>query len=259
MKGARFISLLSLVVLATQCARVHGDGNLSPFCEKAISNYSSGACPEVSTFDIVDTVAYAGVWYEIGSTAQFKLSSEAGLDCLQANYTLQLSNDTSQGASQLAVVNSGRRSLGPVATLGVTGISTGAKDVCMSARGVCSQLSPPSQMMQSVTELRKIAFMVRKELPDQAEILNDVAQKIEGYGYNISAEFTKMAEHVHRIQTLDGYLSAGNNTASANVEQIKLEMIEIEKHIDVFMEFVNEMTTARILLGQVCSTHLSAF
>ena len=87
MKATRFALFFFLVI------RIHGDVNLSPFCEKAISN-SSGVCPEVSTFDIIDISAYAGVWYEIGSTAQFKLLSEAGLDCLQANYTVQVSNDT---------------------------------------------------------------------------------------------------------------------------------------------------------------------
>jgi len=251
LKGMAFTLV---VFLAIQFAGIQGDANVGSFCEKAIANYNnSGACPEVSTFDIVDTVAYAGVWYEIGSTAQFKLLSEAGLDCLQANYTMQISN----GTTSLAVVNSGRRSLGPVATLGVTSISTGAKDVCMSARDVCAYLGPPSGMMQSVTELRKIASTVRKELADQATILDDVAQKIESCGYSISKEFTIVAEHVQTVQKLDGYLSAGNNTATANVEQIKLEIIELCKHIDVLEEFVNEMAIARSLLGQVRNTCLS--
>lgn len=228
-------------------AGVHGDANQGPFCAKAIANYNtSGSCPEVSTFDIIDTAAYAGVWYGLGSTAQVKLLSEAGLDCLQANYTLQVSNTT----TSLAVVNSGRRSLGPVATLSVTSISTRAKDVCMSARDVCAYLGPLSGMMQSVHELRRIASVVRKQLPDQATILDDVAQKIEGYGSSISHEFTMVAEHVQTIQKLDGYLSAGNNTATGNVEQIKLEIIEICKHVDTLATFVDEMATARSLLGQ---------
>jgi hypothetical protein len=236
-----------ILLLAIQIAGILGDANQGPFCAKAIANYNtSGSCPEVSTFDLIDTAAYAGLWYELGSTAQFKLFSEAGLDCLQANYTLQVSNAT----TSLAVVNSGRRSLGPMATLGVTSISTGAKDVCMSARDVCSYLGPPSGMMQSVSELRRIASIVRKELPDQATILDDVAQKIESYGSSISKEFTMVAEHVQTIQKLDGYLSAGNNTTTANVEQIKLEIIEICKHVDTLAMFLDEMATARSLLGQ---------
>lgn len=197
--------------------------------------------------------AYAGVWYEIGSTAQFKLVSEAGLDCLQATYTVQVNNNT----TSLAVVNSGRRVLGPVATLAVTSISSGTSDVCMNARDVCEYLGPASDAMQSVAELRTIADKLRKELPDQSDILETVAQQIERFASRISAEFTMMADHVQMIQRLDGSLSVGNDTATANVEQIKLELIGISKHIDVFAEFVDQMATARSLLGQVRHSPLS--
>lgn len=257
MIGTRLITLcrslfLLILVSTREFGGVHGVVTPDPFCEKANNYSNSTGCPDVSTFDIVDTAAYAGLWYEIGSTAQFKLQSEAGLDCLQANYTLQPPSDPS--CASLAVVNSGVRSLGAIATLGITSISTGAKDVCMGARDVCSYLGPPSAMMQSVTELRKVSDIVKRSLPEQAVTLNDVAQKVEGYGYNISKEFTMLAEHVARIQNFNGYLSAGNGSATANVEQIKLDMIAISKHIDVFVEFVHEMATARSVLGQVSNT-----
>lgn len=249
--GARHtLWLLFFLVLfiALQFAKVISGIDLSPFCVKANSNF--GTCPEVSSFDIVDIAAYAGLWHQIGSTAQYKLMTEAGSSCLQANYTVQLSNDTNQGAS-LTVLYSGIRTLDPVATLGITSVSSASRDVCMNARDVCSLIDTSSNFMQSVTELRKIAFMVKKELPYQTEILDYVAQQIEGCGYNISKEFTMLAEHVQAIQKFDGSLSEGNGTATAIVEQMRLAMIAIGKHINVFVEFVNEIATARSLLDQV--------
>lgn len=243
--GMRLIALCGFLILV---AAVHGVVPLGPFCERANSYATSTGCPDVSTFDVVDTAAYAGMWYEIGSTAQFKLLSEAGLNCLQANYTLEL---PTSGPSQLSIVNSGVRSLGAIATLGVTSISAGAKDVCTGARDVCSYLGPQSATMQSVTELRRVADMVRLSLPEEAVSLDDVALQVEGYGRNISKELTMLAAHVARIQIFDGYLSAGNGTAAANVEQIKLDMIAVSKHVDAFVEFVREMAAARSLLAQV--------
>ncbi|KAG0576146.1 hypothetical protein KC19_5G058600 [Ceratodon purpureus] len=249
MMGTRLCTILFLLTLIaiTEFAGVHGVATLDSFCEKA-NSYSNSTCPDVSTFDIVDPAAYAGMWYEIGSTAQFKLLSEAGLDCLQSNYTLQLPNDPSGAA--LAVVNSGERSMGAIATLAITSISTGAKEICMNARDVCSYIGPSSAMMQSVTELRIVSDKVKSSLPEQAATLDDVAQKVENYAYNVSKEFTMLAKHVAKIQTMDGFLSAGNDSAT-NVDQLKLDMIAMSKHIDVFVEFMHEMDIARSLLAQV--------
>ena len=242
-----------ILVVELLGVRVHGVevDTRGAFCERANGWDVMTGCPDVSTFDIVDMAAYAGVWYEIGSTAQFKLLSEAGLDCLRANYTLQ---DQSGLAASLAVVNSGVRSLGPVATLGVTSISAGAKEVCVSARDVCSYLGLASAMMQSVAELRKISDMVRRQVPEQALTLDGVARTVQGFGDKISTELTMVAEHVGSIQTSDGYLSAGNGTTAVNVQQIKLGLEAISKHVDVFVEFVHEMATARSLLGQVSNS-----
>lgn len=221
---------------------------LSPFCEKANTNVTS--CPDIPTFDIVDAEAYAGLWYEIGSTAQFKLITEAGLSCSQVNYTVRVSHDLNQGAT-LSVVNSGLRAIGPVSTLGVTSINRGSKDVCEGARDVCSVLGSGSDLLQCVEELCKVAYLISDGHPREAEVLRSTGKEISGYAYNISKEIPKLAKHLKQIQIIDGAISQANGRAKDNVEKIKLEVISATKYVAEIQEFVKEMTAARKCLVEV--------
>ena len=91
--------------------------------------------------------AYAGVWYEISSTAGFKFQTEGGLICSQAEYSLILQssqqqtpenggNGTATGGSgsgaapYLAVRNSGRLISSPLITQLVSQIAAGNRISC---------------------------------------------------------------------------------------------------------------------------------
>ena len=236
-----------------------GTLHLRSFCDRATSNATITTCPTVSTFDLIDITAYAGLWYEIGSTAQFKLTTFAGMTRVEANYTVvQTTSSSSSDGDQLlhstttiSAVNSGVRTLGPIATTGVAGINRGAKDVCQGARDVCSSLGSQSDLMQSVNELCKVAYLLADDRPDLSPTLTSVANQVQGYAFNISRELPMLARHVKEVQIQNGYLSEANGTAKARVEQLRLDLIAISKHVDVIVEFVNEMAAARKSLVEV--------
>ena len=250
-----------------------GTLHLTSFCDRATSNTTTiTTCPAISTFDLIDITAYAGLWYEIGSTAQFKLTTFAGMTRVEANYTVvQTTSSSSSDGDQLlhstttiSAVNSGVRTLGPIATTGVAGINRGAKDVCQGARDVCSSLGSQSDLMQSVNELCKVAYTLADDRPDLSPTLTSVAKQVQGYASNISyVELPMLARHVKEVQVQNGYLSgdeAINGTAkAARVEQLRLDLSAISKHVGVIVEFVNEMAAARKCLVEVslpCNYHI---
>lgn len=239
--------------------------HLTSFCDRATSNTTTiTTCPAISTFDLIDITAYAGLWYEIGSTAQFKLTTSAGISRVQTNYTVSQTTSSSSSDQNLhstttiSAVNSGVRTLGPIATTGVAGINRGAKDVCQGARDVCSSLGSQSDLMQSVNELCKVAYILADDRPDLSPTLTGVAKQVQGYASNISyVELPMLARHVKEVQVQNGYLSSDeeaniNGTAkAARVEQLRLDLAAISKHVAVIVEFVNEMAAARKCLVEV--------
>jgi hypothetical protein len=236
------------------------DLHLTSFCDRATSNTTITTCPAISTFDLIDITAYAGLWYEIGSTAQFKLTTSAGMSRVETNYTVFQTTSSSSSSDDdhhlhstttISAVNSGVRTLGPIATTGVAGINRGAKDVCEGARDVCSSLGSQSDLMQSVNELCKVAYILADDRPDLSPTLTSVAKQVQGYAFNISRELPMLARHVKEVQVQNGYLSEANGTADARVEQLRLDLTAISKHVSVIVEFVNEMAAARKCLVEV--------
>lgn len=234
-----------------------GTLHLSSFCDRATSNTTITTCPVISTFDLIDITAYAGLWYEIGSTAQFKLTTSAGMSRVETNYTVIQTTSSSSSdhhlhsTTTISAVNSEVRTLGPIATTGVAGINRGAKDVCQGVRDVCSSLGSQSDLMQSVNELCKVAYILADDRPDLSPTLTSVAKQVQGYALNISRELPMLARHVKEVQVQNGYLSEANGTAKARVEQLRLDLIAISKHVGVIVEFVNEMAAARKSLVEV--------
>ncbi|CAM6025185.1 unnamed protein product [Sphagnum balticum] len=215
-----------------------------PFCKMAVARNVT-TCPDIPTFDILDADAFTGTWYEVGSTAQFKLSAEAGMSCPQVTYSLATTPHTgfNQGVV-FNVLNSGVQVISPLAALEVHNINQGTKDICWNARDVCSMLASGS-LQQSLAELAQVSSRVEEGSPDEASTLRAVQSKISTATENITLQLDGLAYHMIDIQTHNGYLSQANGTDKSSVDEIKHAILQARQNKAAIMELVSQIANAR--------------
>eukprot|EP00897_Mesotaenium_endlicherianum_P007023 jgi/Mesen1/6349/ME000328S05630 len=81
-------------------------------------------CPTPQVVNTVQLDKYAGRWYEIASTARFKVQRENGLICNQASYGLQAQAEGSNASASVSVLNSGKLIADPFTTSAVVSIAS---------------------------------------------------------------------------------------------------------------------------------------
>jgi hypothetical protein len=215
-----------------------------PFCKMAVARNVT-TCPDIPTFDILDADAFTGTWYEVGSTAQFKLSAEAGMSCPQVTYSLATTPHTgfNQGVV-FNVLNSGVQVISPLAALEVHNINQGTKDICWNARDVCSMLASGS-LQQSLAELAQVSSRVEEGSPHEASTLRAVQSKISTATENITLQLDELAYHMIDIQTHDGYLSQANGTEKSSIDEIKHAILQARQNKAAIIELVSQIANAR--------------
>ncbi|KAH7276600.1 hypothetical protein KP509_39G013800 [Ceratopteris richardii] len=193
----------------------------SSFCQRAEASRQCANPPTVdSDFKVEE---YLGKWYEIGSTAAFKLLSEAGLVCNQALY--------SSANGTLSLLNSGLRVISRLAAAEVTAINVAARGSCAAAREVCYQLPALIELSQSLSD------------PSLGHRLASSAQAAD-------LALHRLAADVSLVQQANGDISQANYSSGGRTLQSSIDVInrytkDAEEHQDAIADFAVELNKIR--------------
>lgn len=180
------------------------------FCGRAEASKSCAKPPTVD--DIFKVEEYLGKWYEIGSTASFKLLTEGGLACNQARYSASL-------AGKLSLLNSGLRVISRLAVAEVAAVNVAARGACAAARDVCYQLSSVGQLSHSLSNLSLIHGNAGAQLLQLSNELKSSAQAAQYALQNLS-------DDVSLIQKVNGQISQANYSSS-----LQSSVADIKEHV----------------------------
>lgn len=201
------------------------------FCSRA---RASKSCPTPPTFDSVNLQAYLGHWYEIGSTASFKLLTESGLVCDQAQY--------SAASGNVSLLNSGLKVIGPLAIAEIGAVSLAAGGVCTGARDICYDLAPSSGISQALYYISNAKGNLTKT---DAALLSQISQKLR-----VSLEATEMAlqvlaDNIKQVQQLNSQLSQANASLPESINAIKSNVSQASQEQAAISNLVGELSEAQ--------------
>lgn len=205
MKKHQQISMSKMVALFTVIFLVGSSALLNvceahAFCSRAVASRS---CPKPPTIDSFNLEAYLGRWYEIGSTARFKLSTEAGVACDQAVY--------SSTAGKFALLNSGLQVINGAAQ--IRGVTASARAICSGARNACFQLQAAGQVSHALQSFNTTHSL---QLAHQLSFSADAA----------ALHLQRIAEDVTHIQQVNGQIS------QANASSLQSSIADINEYVD---------------------------
>ncbi|CAI6007102.1 unnamed protein product [Closterium sp. NIES-65] len=159
------------------------------------------SCPRPPTVAQVNLSAYAGRWFEIGTSARFKLQRENGLVCNQVRYTFSAGSGGSAGGADagtsgvsIRVENSGRLVASPAVLQSMGSVAGNSRDACIALANVSSAAASALELLQSQPQAAAAC--------SQANITNEFLN-IEASARSISASIAAMATLAARISQLD--------------------------------------------------------
>jgi lipocalin len=165
----------------------------------------------------VDIESYVGTWYQIASTARYKLSYESGLVCEQANYTL-LSEPV---AARISVVNSGAAVISRPEAAALSRFSLTAGAVCSNARIICSLATPrTSRLRQSLAALGSAELALSDAHPSTAAELHIHTRSAARLLRLVESEIESLALNASLIQQAHARLSQDVGRRSDNIHHI---------------------------------------
>jgi lipocalin len=184
-------------------------------CDYCSDSLAVTSCPDVSTYSQIDLSAYAGKWYEIGSSASFKNLMEAGGVCAEAQYT-------AENSTTLKVENSNFLTASPLAITAVGGISGSSSLVCQQARAVCSELNTGDSLLnEGLSKVWKFQSDISSSYPTEAGQVSTAANKIQQAMPNFAPQLAQLSQYVTQLQTQNSQLSQTDGDASGVVSSIK--------------------------------------
>ncbi|MCO5551529.1 hypothetical protein L7F22_005033 [Adiantum nelumboides] len=200
------VMLLVMLLLSTSSA----EATEKHFCERAEASRKCANPPTVDEDGQFKVEEYLGKWYEIGSTASFKLLTEAGLVCNQARYS-------ASPAGNLSLLNSGLRVINSVAVAEVAAVNVAARGACAAARQVCHQLVGVGQISRSLATVHGA----------DAELLH-LSQQLSTSVQVTQQALDNLSQDVTLIQQGNDQISQANPSSSlqASVAAIKQYVME---------------------------------
>lgn len=164
----------------------------------------------------------AGKWYEIGTNARFKLFRENGMACNSANYTVVSTPPNFWGVTQsnLSIVDSGVKALGPLGGYGITQVSLASRGLCTNARSICNLMSSDSQLGHALTQLATTSGQLLLLHPIEAAQLINASANVGAAINSINAALDALTKNVTSIQYLNTQLSQANGSIQGTLQQL---------------------------------------
>ena len=165
------------------------------FCNRALEPKKT--CPTPPTPSSLDLNTLLGSYYEIGSTAHYKLRNELGMACTHTNFSL----DTSASSENIVTVNvltSGVPVVQGQQTLSaLTRIASLSASVCSSAARMCSMISPQSKIYDASLRVSGVAQALSSSNPIDASTLDQVVSTLNASVGGIHSHIERLSRSIN--------------------------------------------------------------
>ncbi|CAM6122637.1 unnamed protein product [Calypogeia fissa] len=217
-------------------------------------------CPTPPTFDLVNLQAMSGKWYEIGTNAKFKLFRENGMACNSANYTAVSTPPNFWGVTQsnLSIVDTGVKAMGPLSGYGVAQVSLASKGLCTNARTICSLMTSDSQLGQAVTQLATSSGQLLLLHPIEAAQLINASASVGAAINSINAALDALTRSVTSIQYINAQLSQVNGSVQTNLQQLTNVTTQATLVQSTIQQAVSSIAAAKGIVMEVTAKMLFA-
>lgn len=185
------------------------------FCRRSSSRES---CPDPPTSAHVDLNAYTGTWYQVASTARYKLSFDSGLVCEQANYTFV---SQTLGAARISAVNSGAAVISRTDAAILTRQCRSTDGICSAAIRICSAVTPPdSRLHQNIRLLARAADTLSSSHPSVSAGLVLQTRRTAHLARIVESDVDALAANVSAIQQTYGRISQDEGLRRENLREL---------------------------------------
>ncbi|KAL3693752.1 hypothetical protein R1sor_007403 [Riccia sorocarpa] len=221
-----------IVLLEKLISDVRGD-----YCTASLAKKT---CPHLQTVDSINLEAYLGEWYQIGSTANFLNSAEAGGTCPEVEY----SKGKKEG--EIKVENRDFLSAKVGTIVSVAGISGSSSLICQSARASCSQVNNGDSLLrEGISKVWKLKGNIENSYSSEASSVSTAASEIEAAAKEISPKIDTLTKYVTQIQISNSLVSQTDGKAdkSAAVGLVKANIslaTEQVKSIDASYKIMSD-------------------
>ena len=209
------------------------------FCSSRLTT-TPRTCPTPRTADTLDLRNLVGTYYEIGSTARYKLRNELGMACARTNFSIDNaggapsndhSGDIDNGSDDNGGVGSGSgsdaqpNSSGPDAAtinvvasgvpvlfghqtlLAVSRIASAAANVCSNAAHMCAMLAPESRLSEAVLRISAVLDQMPPSSLGDASTLNQAMYTINASVGAIHARLDRLSRAIGVVAGINAGLS----------------------------------------------------
>ena len=234
------------------------------FCSRSLVGKS---CPSVPTLHNVDLNALLGSYYEIGSTARYKLQYELGSACTHTNFTIDRSDVTSSNSASIINVLSSSVPVvhGQQTLSALTRIANTTFDICSNIARLCSISSPQSKLSEASLRVSTVATQLHiASNIIESNTLNEVARVLNSS--ILSGVHTCLDRVSRSVNTMVSILVSGFNQGVGASVTLDPLVHSIRTSIGTTIEEANELsrlvvynlTSVGALIDQVLSRPILA-
>ncbi|CAI5472078.1 unnamed protein product [Closterium sp. Yama58-4] len=190
------------------------------------SAHAQPLCPRPPTVAQVNLSAYAGRWFEIGTSARFKLQRENGLVCNQARYTFSAGSAGSGGSGvsaggadagtsgvSIRVENSGRLVASPAVLQSMGSVAGNSRDACIALANVSSAAASALELLQSQPQ----AAVACSQLDFHNASLNLLSNQLLLHASASADKASQIASAAATIQNASANCDSSVSSAAASI------------------------------------------
>lgn len=254
-KELRFFLFMIIIMLNGIASQplITDSPDSSDYCSRRMATRT---CPTPPTIDNLDLRALLGSYYEVGTTARYKLRNEAGLVCARSNLsmdTIPPFQDRGSGVT-IDVQNTGLQVVGTESVSALSKISYSAADVCANAARMCAMMDTSSKLSEAVLRISSVANHLTSSFPSDAATLSLASTMINSSVTSVKARLDGLARSITVISRIAAELSQGAGPLDPLLKALRstVTLGSGEVH-DLGSIVIGNLTLTRTLIAHVIS------
>ncbi|KAH7372696.1 hypothetical protein KP509_17G017000 [Ceratopteris richardii] len=221
----------------------------SDFCMRRVATKT---CPTPPTIDTIDLHTFLGSYYEVGTTARYKLRSEGGLVCMRSNFSMDTPPEAQANVVTIDVQNTGLQVVGIESVSAFSKISYSAADVCANAARMCAMMDTSSKLSEALVRIGTVSNDIAFSSPMDLKPLNHAAAIINSSVANVYRKADALALTVTVISRIAAELSQGVGPYDTLLRALRSTVTSGSNEVrELGSNVIGNLTYTRNLIAQV--------
>lgn len=243
--------MVMLSGVASQPVIIGTSPDYGDYCSRRMA---AMACPSPPTIDNLDLRTFLGSYYEVGTTARYKLRSEGGLVCAHSNFSVDIIPPPQDQTSVVTidVQNSGMQVMGIESVSALSKIAYSAADVCANAARMCTMMDTSSKLSEAVFRMGSVINNILASSPSDAETLYQASAFINSTVVSVKERLDGLARSITTISRVAAELSQGAGPLESLLRAIRSTVAWGGNEVhDLGTIAIGNLTLTRNLITQV--------